>query len=852
MGFELDWLEGPTEPDPLCGEVLEEPLTAPCGRCECRCPAEYKRNTLLSLADSRYHRYTEPERGDMSEHSSVRSAHMLNWRDEGALGLMSGSNEKSAREKRLQLMRRCHIGTTTTARNRRESDEFSSDVKKLQGEDPRRLTVTLHRESGLLGFNIVGGSSSEASEIRGVVSEGIYVSKIVENGPAHRGGLKIHDRVIKVNGNELLFATHDKAVEAFLMARDPIEIEILRWVSPINIFSTPHFEARGVDTGTQTDITLQHVEAMLNLASAAKPSSATLTVVDKHLPTQSEEASYGSLNPCGFLEGMLKDPRTGDLKYEEVDLQRMTSQDELDLMLCYKPGDEEETGVYMSDVHPKSIAAKDGRRGHEEDGGSTDTATVLSHHHDKDSGVGHTDESTRNDESSEQENLRDDHTSNSDTLPRTSYSQDVLASESFLSADGGEILNIPEMECERFRELLELKCLMNETSPFMVLGESAGSFENRITLDCEDQEIQRLNEELRNIELECFSIIQSHRLQQEIQRQQISRDPRKQHCSEKGSTLKCQKWYNIANDILEQKYKDSSRAYVIGERSCSSSLTLELSSDYEISKGTQNGDSSAIKHRPKTISESFKCLLPPIEEVSPKRNCSTLTEPKASKHGKGKKQDNGLLEQITVASSPLSPYKHITPIPAHAHHYQSYMQLVQQKSSVEYGQSDVSLVGLRQKPQSSSVDSKSKMEWKVKIRSDGTRYITKRPAKEQLLKERALRIREERHGMTTDDDAASELKMGRYWSKHDRKQHAVRAKEQRQQKELLKQSRLTCRTEQNGWSDDIIQLSHKKMMRKRNKKVLDSWMTTQELLTHGAKSPDGNRLYNPLLSVTTV
>ncbi|KAK3574942.1 hypothetical protein QTP86_019727 [Hemibagrus guttatus] len=108
--------------------------------------------------------------------------------------------------------------------------------------------------------------------------------------------------------------------------------------------------------------------------------------------------------------------------------------------------------------------------------------------------------------------------------------------------------------------------------------------------------------------------------------------------------------------------------------------------------------------------------------------------------------------------------------------------------------------------------------------------------------------------MTTDDDAASELKMGRYWSKEERKQHAVRAKEQRQRREFMKQSRTDWLKEQSGSGADdkkevnIIELSHKKMMKKRNKKIFDNWMTIQELLTHGARSPDGTRVYNSLLS----
>ena len=50
-------------------------------------------------------------------------------------------------------------------------------------------------------------------------------------------------------------------------------------------------------------------------------------------------------------------------------------------------------------------------------------------------------------------------------------------------------------------------------------------------------------------------------------------------------------------------------------------------------------------------------------------------------------------------------------------------------------------------------------EWKVKIRPDGSRYIARRPARNRLLREREARLNEERSGMTTDDDAMSELKV---------------------------------------------------------------------------------------------
>lgn len=77
------------------------------------------------------------------------------------------------------------------------------------------------------------------------------------------------------------------------------------------------------------------------------------------------------------------------------------------------------------------------------------------------------------------------------------------------------------------------------------------------------------------------------------------------------------------------------------------------------------------------------------------------------------------------------------------------------------------------------------MEWKVKRRPDGTRYIARRPIRNRLLRDRAIKINEERNDFTTDDDTISEVKTGRYWTKEERKKHAEKSKERRYRQETL-------------------------------------------------------------------
>lgn len=81
------------------------------------------------------------------------------------------------------------------------------------------------------------------------------------------------------------------------------------------------------------------------------------------------------------------------------------------------------------------------------------------------------------------------------------------------------------------------------------------------------------------------------------------------------------------------------------------------------------------------------------------------------------------------------------------------------------------------------------MEWKVKRRPDGTRYIVRRPTtRNRLLRNRAIKITEERNDLTTtttEDDTISEIKTGRYWTKDERKKHIERSKERRQRQQLI-------------------------------------------------------------------
>ncbi|XP_069062214.1 E3 ubiquitin-protein ligase PDZRN3 isoform X2 [Pleurodeles waltl] len=786
----------------------------------------------------------------------------------------------------------------------------------------------------------------------GPSSEGIFVSKIVESGPAAKeGGLQIHDRIIEVNGKDLSRATHDQAVEAFKSAKEPIVVQVLRR-SPRSKMLGPSPDAQLVDTATQTDITFEHVVALSGMRPPLPPA------LDPYLLPEEHPSVHTFYDPADFMGVLPPDMDRDELELEQVDLYRLSSQDKLGLTVCYRTDDEDDTGIYISEIDPNSIAAKDGRiregdriiqingvevqnreeavalltsedcktvsllvarpelqldegwmdddrndfldelhmdmleeqhhqamqytasmlqqKKLEEDGGTTDTATILSNQHEKDSGVGRTDESTRNDESSEQENVADDHNVSLNTLEsqkKLMYSQDTLGSgdmqfsnESFISADftDADFLGIPDDECERFRELLELKCQVKCANQGSLYSQGNAMDMSKNDQESVDRELEMLNEELQSIEMECLNIVRAHKMQQLKEQYRDSWMLHNSGFRNYNTSIDVRRHeLSDITELPEKSDKDSSSAYNTGESCRSTPLTLELSPDNSLRRTVEGINCQSTPGAAGTavpLSISQKSLLPVVKsrESSPARLHPSAWESEQSKLTEGKERVSGETGKSAAHSQKLSghssPYKHAH-IPAHAQHYQSYMQLIQQKSAVEYAQSQMSLVSMC-KDLNSSSQAEARMEWKVKVRSDGTRYITKRPVRDRLLRERAIKIKEERSGMTTDDDAISELKMGRYWSKEERKQHARKATEQKRRREFMMQSRLDCLKEQQSSDErkevNIIDLSHKKMMKKRNKKIFDNWMTIQELLTHGAKSPDGTRVYNSLLSVTTV
>ncbi|XP_069779373.1 PDZ domain-containing protein 4-like [Narcine bancroftii] len=410
------------------------------------------------------------------------------------------------------------------------------------------------------------------------------------------------------------------------------------------------------------------------------------------------------------------------------------------------------------------------------------SARALCNSQELDSGVGRTDESTRNEESSEHDILAEEQ------WPGAGHTTPGSRRKAQAQAEGREGERLPgltEEECLRYRELLDLRRPPGRGQP----GSLAAV----------------LSEELGHLEFKCRQGLRAQKMRQLRMRGLTAwlagDEEEEEELEEEGGgrnkmvtpLTKADPLRRSLGDITEERSdRDTTSAYNTGE-SC----------------------------------RSTPVLAEPTAELSPVCARFGSLDNRTRRPAAG----GGGTPPATQRGLPRNR-RHRSPV-RQSERYRSCVQLCPPRD-------------VAQAPE-------GRGEWRVKVRGgDGSRHAARRPVRDKLLKARALKIREERSGVTTDDDAVSEMKMGRYWSKEARKQHLARAREQRRRREFMIQSRMDCLKEQQQVSEGIVALSHKKTARRRNRRILDNWMTIQEMLAHGTRTADGKRVYNPLLSVTTV
>ncbi|KAK2494885.1 hypothetical protein MC885_015915 [Smutsia gigantea] len=103
--------------------------------------------------------------------------------------------------------------------------------------EEEELTLTIVRQTGGLGISIAGGRGS--TPYKGD-DEGIFISRVSEEGPAAQAGVRVGDKLLEVNGVALQNAEHHQAVEALRGAGVTVQMRLWRerMVEPENAVTT--------------------------------------------------------------------------------------------------------------------------------------------------------------------------------------------------------------------------------------------------------------------------------------------------------------------------------------------------------------------------------------------------------------------------------------------------------------------------------------------------------------------------------------------------------------------------------------------------------------------------------------
>lgn len=84
--------------------------------------------------------------------------------------------------------------------------------------------IRINKSNGAMGLSIVGGGNVPCHPF-GMDKPGIFISKIVKEGPASRTGLRVGDRLLKVNGIDVTHMSHDECVDE--LKRNAAQVTLL-------------------------------------------------------------------------------------------------------------------------------------------------------------------------------------------------------------------------------------------------------------------------------------------------------------------------------------------------------------------------------------------------------------------------------------------------------------------------------------------------------------------------------------------------------------------------------------------------------------------------------------------------
>ncbi|XP_001602481.3 E3 ubiquitin-protein ligase PDZRN3 [Nasonia vitripennis] len=741
--------------------------------------------------------------------------------------------------------------------------------------------------------------------------------------------------ILKVNGQDVSNSSHEEAVRCFQSAQEPILVEVLRRYPAAAAATAAAAEEprRGPDESEEPSRGDGAEEKTFTLLVSTGVQTEWAGLVDEEdlLPVR----LHADEQTCNDSFDDMLGP---EIDFEEVTLRRSGSAEKLGLTVCYSSAgsgsEDADTEVYISEIVPESLAARDGRlregdqilRVNGKDVASKEQTESLFAETESDvtilvSRCLYTDDDE--DESraypayqnsmieqlirQQQQQQQDGDEAAKDSEPTSeapppvpshvqlAFSEPSSTCSSQKSSGCGPDIAEQQRkkwmqealkECARRVDNIKLGATPSPQQQHKSAVKLAEAYSSHVWSDTE-----HIYETIPESDSEpIYSSPYEHRHwpYEPGNNQQSCPAARQQPGQPKPS------WHCSSKSNSSGEEKDSSSAYNTGESCNSNTLTLELQQPSEHHRST-------LVLCPPTASAACSCpvpLAPPpakcaggkLQQVARRgppvpaaetmyTNAANLQQTmrlqqQLFKQALSSRRKSGVVRdawyarrsraQTAAFQAPsLAQYRFVAshqvsgPTAPFASSPQQQQQQQQQQRPQQQQQRQL----LLQEP--------VQMEWKVKRRPDGSRYITRRPVRNRILRNRALRINEERQGHTTEDDAVSEIKVGRYWSKEERKRQLERAKERKQrQQELLQQQQQQQQQSSEqliyDYSEDsktlknspnsLVEQAQKKAARK--KPPADDFATVQEILVHGnrvgsATQNSAGKLMG-LLSVTTV
>uniref|UniRef100_A0A182N098 PDZ domain-containing protein n=1 Tax=Anopheles dirus TaxID=7168 RepID=A0A182N098_9DIPT len=231
-----------------------------------------------------------------------------------------------------------------------------------------RLEIHIERTSAGLGLSIAGGRGS--TPFKGD-DEGIFISRVTERGPADLAGLKVGDKVLKVNGISVEDADHYDAVEVLKACGSVLVLFIAREVT--RLIGHPVFD----DTGSVAQINV--VEQQQQHDGPVKVAGPPLVGAPLGLPTSGDGVPpyLGALSPntVGLPNGGgvggagTLDLPNGNEITQKVILHTTLIRDQIGQGLGFSiaggkghaPFRDGSEGIYISRLTEHGVAHKDGK-----------------------------------------------------------------------------------------------------------------------------------------------------------------------------------------------------------------------------------------------------------------------------------------------------------------------------------------------------------------------------------------------------------------------------------------------------------------------------------------------------------